>query len=258
MKEAKIISFSGGRSSAMMLRIMQQNGLIDEHTFVVFANTGKEHEATLDFVNECSVRWGVPVYWVEYIAVKPFYQVVDYARASRDGKPFEAILKYRKYKYLPNQQQRLCTQDMKVKTINRFVKHELKYKQHLTYLGIRADEPKRIAKQREHTEMPLVQFGVTKADVKRFWTQQGFDLQIPDGFGNCDLCFMKGRAYTGKLVNLIRQQPERADWWIEMEKRTGAQFIKDISYQQLKNIALGQKEFNFDLNDTELDCFCGG
>jgi hypothetical protein len=68
---------------------------------------------------------------------------------------------------------------------------------------------------------------------------------------------MKGRAYTGKLVNLIRQQPERADWWIEQERKAGATFIKNITYEHLKHIALNQKEFDFG-NEPEFDCFCGG
>lgn len=47
----RLISFSGGRSSAMMLKILADNGLRDtDH--VVFANTGKERHETLDFVHE--------------------------------------------------------------------------------------------------------------------------------------------------------------------------------------------------------------
>jgi 3'-phosphoadenosine 5'-phosphosulfate sulfotransferase (PAPS reductase)/FAD synthetase len=154
--EAKIISFSGGRSSGMMLKIMQDNGMIDANTHVIFANTGKEHEETLKFVDECSKRWDIQVVWLEYIDTAPFYKVVTFQTAARNGEPFEAILRKRKNKYLPNVAQRICTGDMKVKTIHRYVKNTLKTKQYLTYLGIRADEPRRIAKMRENTEMPLV------------------------------------------------------------------------------------------------------
>jgi hypothetical protein len=255
--ETKIISFSGGRSSGMMLKIMQDNALIDSNTHVIFANTGKEHEETLKFVDECSKRWSIPVVWLEYIDTAPFYKVVTFETAARNGEPFEAILRKRKNKYLPNLFRRLCTEDMKVKTIHRYVKNTLKAKQYLTYLGIRADEPKRIARMREHTEMPLVGFKVTKADVKRFWESQSFDLIVPGGFGNCDLCFMKSNGYAGRIVQLIRQEPERADWWIEQERKTGATFMKGITYEQLKYIALSQKEFSFD-DEPEIDCFCGG
>lgn len=55
---------------------------------VVFCNTGKERPETLDFVERCSQRWGVPVTWLEYRHTKgvgPTFAVVDYGTASRDG-----------------------------------------------------------------------------------------------------------------------------------------------------------------------------
>jgi hypothetical protein len=42
--------------------------------------------------------------------------------------------------------------------------------------------------------------------------------------GNCDLCFLKGRR---KLVNLIRDRPDLAAWWIEQETRIGGTFRSD-------------------------------
>jgi 3'-phosphoadenosine 5'-phosphosulfate sulfotransferase (PAPS reductase)/FAD synthetase len=49
------VSFSGGRSSAMMAKIMIDNYPKDELIFT-FANTGRELPETLDFVNECDIR----------------------------------------------------------------------------------------------------------------------------------------------------------------------------------------------------------
>jgi len=46
----EVLSFSGGRSSALMTieRLKANNDSV-----VIFANTGKENEATLKFVNDC-------------------------------------------------------------------------------------------------------------------------------------------------------------------------------------------------------------
>lgn len=45
-----VISFSGGRTSAFMLRqVLDHNDDLSD-LIVTFANTGKEHPATLDFV----------------------------------------------------------------------------------------------------------------------------------------------------------------------------------------------------------------
>lgn len=230
--------------------------MIDADTLVIFANTGKEHEETLKFVKECSDQWNIPIVWLEYITQKPLFKVVDFATASRKGEPFEALIEKKGGKYLPNLFQRICTYELKVMTIDRYLK-SIGIKEYLTYLGIRADEPKRIARMRENTELPLVSFCVTKADVARFWTTQGFDLNVPKGFGNCDLCFMKGSSYAGQIVNLMRQKPESAQWWINQERATGATFISGLSYEKLLNIALTQKNFDFD-DEPELDCFCGG
>jgi 3'-phosphoadenosine 5'-phosphosulfate sulfotransferase (PAPS reductase)/FAD synthetase len=61
------ISFSGGRTSAYMLwRVLQSNGGLPPEAIVCFANTGKEDEATLRFVRDCGVNWGVEIHWLEF------------------------------------------------------------------------------------------------------------------------------------------------------------------------------------------------
>ena len=65
-------------------------GQLPSEAIVCFANTGKEDEATLRFVQDCSEHWNVPITWLEYRAEG--YAVVDYATASRNGEPFEALI----------------------------------------------------------------------------------------------------------------------------------------------------------------------
>lgn len=242
----------------MMLKIMLDNGMIDASTVVAFANTGKEREETLEFVRDCGAVWGVKIWWVEYMPEKPLYRIVDFNTASRKGEPFEALTK--RSKYLPNAVQRICTGDLKIKPMNRLMKIKFGFSVYEKYMGIRADELTRYLKLKDGAHMPLFDMGITKQSVRAFWDAQPFDLKIKDGWGNCDLCFQKGRAYAGKLVKLIREEPERADWWIEMERKTGARFINAISYAQLKHIALNQTTLNLaDIEAIEetLDCYCG-
>lgn len=257
---AKLISFSGGRSSAMMTKIMLDNGLIDDNTIIAFANTGKEREETLQFVQDCATHWNLEIVWVEYIPEKPLFKIVDFETAAREGEPFTFLIEKRG-RYLPNAIQRICTGDLKIKTLYRLMRSLGAKSGYIEYMGIRADEPMRYHKIKDRANMPLYEMGITKRHVKEFWDKQPFDLNIPDGWGNCDLCFQKGRSYTGKLVKLIREEPSRADWWINQGENTGAQFIKDISYKTLKHIALNQTTLNFDLleevEDT-VDCYCGG
>ena len=53
------ISFSGGRTSAYMLyKVLQAHQMsLPDEAIVCFANTGKEDEATLRFVQDCSERY---------------------------------------------------------------------------------------------------------------------------------------------------------------------------------------------------------
>ena len=92
------VSFSGGRSSAMMAKIMIDNYPKDELIFT-FANTGKEMPETLDFVDLCDKSWNLNVVWIEFCPDEKF-KVVNYETASRDGKPFEQLIE--KQNYLPN------------------------------------------------------------------------------------------------------------------------------------------------------------
>lgn len=86
IKEPTCISFSGGRTSAYMLyRILEANEGLPEEAIVCFANTGKEEEATLKFVQDCSDHWKVPIHWLEYRVNKPGFERVNIETASRNG-----------------------------------------------------------------------------------------------------------------------------------------------------------------------------
>src|SRR5690606_32173340 len=61
-----LITFSGGRTSAFMARLLLELPKYkNSQKLIVFANTGRENEATLKFVNECDKRWNLNVVWLE-------------------------------------------------------------------------------------------------------------------------------------------------------------------------------------------------
>jgi 3'-phosphoadenosine 5'-phosphosulfate sulfotransferase (PAPS reductase)/FAD synthetase len=119
--EPTVLSFSGGRTSAYMLwRAIQSNDGLPDEAIVVFANTGKEEEATLEFVRDCETNWGVEIHWLEYQDDAPKFRRVNFETASRNGEPFEMLI--RKRKYLPNPVTRFCTAILKIRTIDRYLK----------------------------------------------------------------------------------------------------------------------------------------
>lgn len=285
--EPELISVSGGRSSGLMLRMLldQWGGQLPPSKLAIFANTGEEAEGTLIFVREIAERWSVPIRWVEFqrepVPGAAFddiahFREVDYCTASRKGEPFDAMIDWKRY--LPNPTQRLCTTWLKVRAalglaaslgfpIKRVdtgkpgkprIETFADFDQHL---GIRADEPRRVAKNRPKPDvrMPLVDAGITRADVLAFWRAQPFDLAIRPGEGNCVDCFEKGLA---QLVNVARAAPDdsRIERWIAREDRIGSTVRKGRSYSDIRDIARRQLPMLQDDPGAEtelLPCACG-
>ncbi len=120
--------------------------------------------------------------------------------------------------------------------------------QHITLLGLRADEPRRIdrvmtrtlfaegagsSKCRvknqppgEHPYFPLADSGMDKAAVNDYWLahDSGLELDIPQGAGNCVFCFMKG---TRELLAIGKREDRRKAaktpsdfaWWADIERK---------------------------------------
>lgn len=261
------ISFSGGRTSAYMLwRALQSNDGLPAGAHIIFANTGKEEEASLEFVRDCSANWGVPIEWIEYQAGIPNWRQVSFDTASRQGEPFDALIE-KKGNYLPNPMERFCTVELKIKPAIALMRLH-GYSEHENLVGMRADEPTRVAKIRANPSggdagvdrrVPLADAGIGKADVLAFWRAQPFDLNLiaVNGItfeGNCDLCFNKPPF---QKLSLIKAKPERSIWWIAKEKQAGATFTKnEPSIEQLAAFARDQRDM-FNPDEEALACFCG-
>lgn len=248
----RIFNFSGGRSSAYCLLRCLDAGIVFDH--IIFSNTGKELPQTIEFIANVESFVKQRVMCIEYTPSKPLFRVVDIGMLSMSGEPFQALINRRQY--LPNVTMRFCTGDLKVKPVKRFLKSK-GYKFWESYLGIRYDEPHRWAKilQNSHGEpwvniLPMVEWGTTQADVIAFWRSMPFDLKLQPHQGNCDLCFLKGKA---KKIEILRQSPDVANWWLEIEAATGGQFNKYHSVKQLVELSRSKTLF-----DEEMDypCFC--
>ena len=267
-----VVNLSGGRTSAYMLRrILDANRGLPERTAVIFANTGKERPETLDFLHEIEQRWNVPVVWLEYIyrqeRPKHHYRIVDYETACRNGEPFELLIALRKS--LPTVKQRFCTEELKVDTISRYMRRELRQKYYVNLLGIRYDEPSRWVKaiqEQCRVEYPLVHARVTLPEIESFWRESPFDLAIPSDWSNCDLCFLKGRR---RLVEYMRRFPEASKRWSGHEEKVQhharrrllrkpemAQFSRRHSYAQLQDLADRQLVIFDGTEEESVSCFC--
>lgn len=220
------ISFSGGRTSAVMTKLCLEMYSETHEIVVTFANTGCEHADTLRFVDACDQNWGFGTVWLEAV-VNPekgqgvTHKIVDFATASRKGEPFEAyIAKYG----IPNMTNPACTARLKTDVMENYLASrgflrgmKLNYD---TAIGIRADELDRISVRRhkERFIYPMADLGWTKQKVIDYMKQFPWDLRIPEHLGNCTWCWKKNHR---KLLTLAQDHPEVFEFPKLMEDKYG-------------------------------------
>lgn len=217
------ISFSGGRTSAYMTkRLLDLAAERNDGTEIVtlFANTGQEDERTLRFVDRCDRHFGFNVVWIEAVVdpqkgVGTGFKVVDFATASRDGAPFEAVIQ----KYgIPNKNFPHCTRELKLNPMRAYLKSiGWETGSYDTAIGIRADEVDRISASARENQIiyPLVRWGVKKPDVLSWFAIQPFDLELTEEFGNCVSCWKKSDR---KLLTIAKNCPSAFDFFDRMER----------------------------------------
>lgn len=231
------ITVSGGRTSAYLLHnLLEANGGIPDRARVIFANTGREDPRTLDFVQQIGQRWSVDITWVQYTSDEPWFEIVNHNSAARDGEPFEAMIKHKRY--TPNGRKRICTEQLKVRAAKRLLV-ACGWTEWTKSIGIRADEPHRFEQPdqpREKIWMPLIPAGVTKPMVLDFWRRQPFNL--PEGVdSNCRLCFQYGLV---QLSRQMRENPE--DDFPERMEALGFGTFRSRPWSEIREMALAQTD----------------
>lgn len=218
------ISFSGGRSSAVMLKRCLELYDATHDILITFANTGCEHEDTLRFVHDVDRHFAAGrVVWIEaeiHGAGKgPTAKVVTYETASRNGEPFRAaVAKHGVFSKSHPQ----CTTRLKEEPMLDYRRqHGWEPLTYDTAIGIRADEIDRVSSRAAEQRFvyPLVDEGWTKRMVNKYMAQFDWDLNLPgDHFGNCVWCWKKSLR---KLMTVAKQEPSAFDFPGEMERWHG-------------------------------------
>lgn len=218
-----MVSFSGGRTSAYMAWLVKREWGDEHELAFLFANTGQEHEATLEFVHRCDLEFGLGVVWLEAVVREGrqgcSWRQVTYETASRQGEPFEAVIQ----KYgIPNKGYPHCTRELKLNPMD-FWMRDHGWGDAWKCIGIRADEMDRMQANaaEKRIRYPLVSpWPTSKAMVRSFWDQQTFDLQLEELHGNCVTCWKKSWR---KLMTLALDEPERFEWNARMEQQYAKQ-----------------------------------
>lgn len=248
VKQNLLISFSGGRTSAYMLWWILDNWQNKYNIKVVFANTGKEHEKTFQFINKCSEHFNCEIIWVEAVPNSEkgwavTHKIVDYKTASRNGEPFENFI--RKIG-IPSSGNPYCSSILKKAPIENYLK-SIGFKKFYTAIGIRIDEVDRVNPNfiKKRIIYPLISDVPTnKKMIDAWWKSMPFKLEIPIGLGNCDNCWKMSMKH---LVYNAKNYPESFNWWKLMVDKYG--YVKHRAGQLNLNPPFNFYRGNLDVND---------
>ena len=244
-------SVSSGYSSVMMA-IKLREWFPDYNIINVMANTSKEREESLEFMNKCDKHYKLNLVWIEAefhdkgTGVTP--KIISYKNLKRNGEIFEQGIKKLG---VPNKENKWCNRDMKLEVLRKYADSVFGKNNYSVAVGIRADEMDRVRKDYKTNNVfyPLMDRGISSKDRNRFWKDQPIKITIPAYKGNCDMCFAKSNR---KLMTILKEEPERAEWWDKMIKTYGSIPIDGKpSYNELMKKNNGVQTFYRNYNTIE-------
>lgn len=223
----KVISFSGGRTSAYLLHLFKD----DPSAHFVFMDTGAEHPATYQFIKDIVNHWGINLVCLR-VVVNPemgkggSYKQISLNELKQDLEPWKEMLA----KYgAPAFDMAYCTARMKTEPFEKYCDEKFGKGNYERWIGIRADEPKRLpAEVLEGLGFPIpVKVArqkpgfrylgeiseFSKDDILDWWEKQPFDLAITEHLGNCVFCIKKG---LNKVALAAKDEPEQFIKWVEV------------------------------------------
>ena len=212
-------SISAGYSSIIMATKLKE--WYPNHNIIYgMANTSKEDEESLIFMNKCDKYFGFNMTWIEAIINQERgkgtdFKITDFKSLKRNGEIFEEGIK----KYgIPSKINKWCNRELKLVPLKKFCDNIFGSKNYSIAVGMRADEMDRVSKDYKNNNVfyPLLDNGITTKERNKFWNDKPIQIKIPAYRGNCDMCFEKSNR---KLMTIINEDPNKAVWWDKMIKK---------------------------------------
>ena len=211
-----VVSFSGGRTSAYLVHLMEQKrkaGEID-NVHYVFMDTGAEHPKTYEFIRNCVKHFDIDLVCLRALVnqekgIGVTYREVSLDECKPDLQPWRDFTK----KYgVPYVHGAFCTSRMKTDPYDKWCKEKFGKGNYQSWLGIRIDEGRRI-RERENIRYLAEISLMDKAGIIGWWSEQSFDLGLDEWLGNCVFCLKKG---ANKIALAARAEPEMAKQFDDM------------------------------------------
>ena len=204
------VSFSGGKdSTAMLLMLLEKGWQVDE---ILFADTGMEFDEVYHHIDKVENFIGRKI-----------------TRLENNEYSFEQGLREYGWAYFSN---RWCTGMLKKGILN----HYVAWKDRIVYVGIAADEVKRL-KPKRYYRYPLAEWGITEKDALKYCYEKGFDWEgLYEKFDrlSCYVCPFKNLKelktlylYYPKYWNRLKELDKKA-------KKRGYKFKYKSNVEELE------------------------
>mgnify|MGYP001403444838 CR=1 FL=1 len=202
-KSRHVLGLSGGKDSAA-LAVWMNNNYPDINVEYYFTDTGYGLQETYDYLDKLKTRLDKPIKYIQPTNSFDYY-----------------MKKYNNF--LPSQNARWCTIEMKLKSFEQWIKPSLKEGTEIfTYIGIRFDERGRTGYKSNNPliipKFPFIDDKISKENVLEILDNAG--LGLPDYYkwrsrSGCSFCFFqRGIEWVGLLEN----HPEKFAYAKSLEK----------------------------------------
>lgn len=215
--EKHIVSFSGGKdSTAMLLKMIEKDMPIDE---IVFCDTGMEFPCIYTHITK---------------VIQQTHRNITVLKPDNSFEWYLSKHKKKSGKYVqfdglgwPGFMFRWCTGYLKTYIFNRYIKN----KHAIVYLGIAADEQKRL-KRKHHranykdTKYPLVDWSMDEKDCLKYCYDEGYNWEgLYEKFSRLS-CWCCPLQRIGELRTLHNEFPEL---WKELQR------LDKLSYRKFRS-----------------------
>lgn len=235
-----IVSWSGGKdSSAMLIRMVEEDMLIDDIVFIEVMATpaiGGELPEMYEYIERMERYIGRKITVVRSVLDFDTVFHQQYQTGKRAGTiygfPFTCGV--------------WCNDRLKLRTICR---HYKTYGEHIRYLGLAADEPKRLAKLGPICRAPLAEWGMTEQDCIDFLKKRDMLNPLYQKFKRLG-CWFCVKQSMDSLRVLRRDYPE---YWAML-----LAWDKESPHTFKPNYTVADLERRFSQEEQKLSIFPAG
>lgn len=207
----------------MVLKLVEEKYPLD---LVLFCDTGLEFPEMYRHIEKLEKALPVPV--VRLRAERSFeYYFFEYRPHRRNPKSPWADKPGMSWAGPRN---RWCTGTLKIQVINKYLKGLQAEHEVIQYIGIAADEPKRIREYR----YPLVEWGMTEKDCLAYCYARGYDWEgLYDIFDRVS-CWCCPLQPLQELRILRKKFPKLWEQLLDWQTKTWRKFKEDFTVQELE------------------------